>query len=83
VRLQLDASLLADALTFYFEKLHKILGLYSAHCWTISGAALTAMLHNCKDPVEKGSSLGLQMLGQDVYQHFEASLCGGYRSCHV
>jgi hypothetical protein len=41
------------------------------------------MLYNCKDPIETDSSLRLQMLEQDVYEHFEASLCGGYRSCHV
>ena len=76
----LDTAELLDAMVYYHDQIYKIIGLYPTHYQTISSLAASSFLRHNKDPVEKHSSLKLELLSEDLFQLFTECLRGGY-SC--
>ena len=74
----IDVTSMADAVIFFFDKLHDICKLYPSHYTTISGLALASMLANCKSPQNKRRSIFIPFLSKDIYERFEKALIGGY-----
>ena len=74
----LDTCQMADATAFYMGKLHAVCGLHPLHFLTISSLSLASMLYNCRSPDNRHRRLFLPFLSQEIYEFFEANLCGGY-----
>ena len=74
----LDTCQMADASAFFMGKLHAVCGLHPLHFLTISSLALSSMLYNCRSPENRHRQLFLPFLTQEVYEFFEAGLCGGF-----
>lgn len=71
-----DVCLHCDTTCFYYERIHKITGLFPSHFFTISSLALQSALYNCKNPDDESKRLFLQYLDEDVYNLFSQALNG-------
>ena len=75
-----DVTSMADAIIFFFNKLHLICGLYPSHFVTLSGLALDSMLANCTSPANSHKSIFIPFLSERVYNLFKKGLIGGFAS---
>ena len=71
-----DVCLHSDVTCFYYERLHKVTGLFPAHFYTVSSLALQSALYNSRDPDDDSKRLFLQYLDEDVYNLFLQALNG-------
>ena len=75
-----DVTTMADAVIFFFNKLHLICGLYPSHFLTISSLALSSMLANCTSPTNTRRSILIPFQSERIYNVFQKALIGGFSS---
>ena len=69
-----DSFLLLDCITYHFEQLYNICGIYPSHFTTISSYSLRSALKNTADPVHKYRKIRIPLLSKDVYDVFSECL---------